>query len=133
MRRLALVVSLLALVIAGLVGTGRQPFAGAQEGTPARDHSLVGAWLLTISSTGETAGAALPVNQTSLVTFFADGNVIVANAGQLPLLPPPRACSSPPGTATGSRPALIPPVPHSSSWCSIRQAASPAPTRGRWT
>lgn len=36
----------------------------------------------------QAPGAPLPSELTSLITYFADGNVLVANAGQLPPLPP---------------------------------------------
>ncbi len=88
MRRLSILTSVLILAFIGLFSTSQQSVIRAQDGTPTADHSLVGAWLVTISSTGENAGAVLPAQQTSLVSFFADGNLLVANAGQLPLLPP---------------------------------------------
>lgn len=88
MRRNLVLVAVLAVTIAGLLGTASRPAAEARQSTPSSGASLIGAWQLAISLTEESPNAALPANQTSLITLFADGNVILANAGQLPLLPP---------------------------------------------
>jgi len=85
MRRMSVVVSVIALV--SLLMVSGVPTARAQEGATA-GHPLVGSWLVVISFEGRDPGAPLPLKLTSLVTFFADGNVLVANAGQLSPLPP---------------------------------------------
>lgn len=71
-----------------LVAFGRLPATEAQTGTPVPDrHPLVGSWsvVLTFAGSTGTGGPELP----SLVTYTADGSVLVANAGQLPSSLPP--------------------------------------------
>lgn len=88
MRRTSILVSAAALVLLGLLAVGRLPATHAQEVVGTADHPLVGSWLVSITLEDQEPGAALPSNLTSLVTYFADGNVLVANAGQLTPLPP---------------------------------------------
>lgn len=79
--------AVLAAATSGLLSTDSQPSSASRQ-VPTSDVSLVGTSQLTTSSTGQSPGSALPARQTSLITLFSDGNVIMANAGQLPLLPP---------------------------------------------
>lgn len=81
-----MVVSVVALL--GLLTVGSVPITGAQEEVSDAGHPLVGSWLVVISLEGQDPGVPLPSALTSLIMFFADGNVLVANAGQLSLLPP---------------------------------------------
>lgn len=75
-----------ALVVGGAGGFGllagaRAVTAQDQDGGPA--HPIVGSWLVTVNF-AEPAGIAL----TNLVTYGADGNVLVANGGEVPGIPP---------------------------------------------
>lgn len=76
-------------LVAGAAAGAVAMFAGArslaaQEGAGATTaHPLVGAWFVAVTYETE-APAAL----TNLATFTADGNLLVANAGQLPNVPP---------------------------------------------
>lgn len=88
MRRTSIVVSAAALVLVGLLAGGRLPMTHAQGDAGAAGHPLVGSWLVSITVEDQEPGAALPASVPSLVTYFADGNVLVANAGQLTPLPP---------------------------------------------
>lgn len=88
MRRISILVSVVALVIAGSLAVGRLPTTRAQQQPATAGHPLVGSWLVSVSVEGRAPGAGLPSDVTSLVTYFGDGNVLVANAGQLPPLPP---------------------------------------------
>lgn len=83
--------TIVGVALVGLLAGGHLPPARAQQnqGTPvAQTHPLVGAWLVTLSVAGQSPGAPTPATLTSMVTYYADGNVLLANAGQLPLLPP---------------------------------------------
>jgi hypothetical protein len=83
--------TIIGVALVGLLAGGHLPPARAQQSqsTPvASTHPLVGAWLVTISVAGQSPGAPTPSMLTSLVSYHADGNVLLANAGQLPLLPP---------------------------------------------
>lgn len=88
MHRMSILVSVIALVLAGSLAVPRLPMARAQEQPSTAGHPLVGSWLVSVSVEGQAPGAGLPADVNSLVTYFADGNVLVANAGQLPPLPP---------------------------------------------
>lgn len=88
MRRLSMFVATAALVLASLFAMDQLSATRAQGEDATASHPLVGSWLVSVTLEGEEPGAALPASVTSLVTFFADGNVLVANAGQLPPLPP---------------------------------------------
>jgi hypothetical protein len=72
----------LGLAAANGVAVGR-----AQEATPmTANHPLVGSWRLTGEFTDQ--GGSQPIGEVdSLVTFTADGNVLVANPIQLPAVP----------------------------------------------
>lgn len=88
MHRLSILVSVVALVLAGSLAIGHLPVSRAQEQPSTSGHPLVGSWLVNVSVEDQAPGAGLPSDVSSLVTYFADGNVLVANAGQLPPLPP---------------------------------------------
>ena len=103
MFRLLVALSLLGAVVAALAGAGRSSGTRAQDGTPAAaGHPLVGSWEVVIDFEG--AGAPELI---SLVTYTTDGVVLVANAGQLPGLPPASGLFFTEGhgawTATGER------------------------------
>ncbi len=84
MPRLLVSLSLLIAVVVGLAGTGRLPNTGAQVATPGpAGHPLVGSWEVVIAFEGDLAPELV-----SLITYTSDGAVLVANAGQLPGLPP---------------------------------------------
>lgn len=87
MRRSSLLLSLVMLVLVGQVAAGRPSSAHTDEGAM-MDHPLVGSWLVAVTLESQDPGAPLPSELTSLVTYFSDGNVLVANAGHLPPLPP---------------------------------------------
>jgi hypothetical protein len=81
MGRRAIGVVVLVVAVAGLFGMGQRAELSAQEATPmASGHPLVGSWNVTIAFEG-TSTVKLP----SLITYTAEGTVLVANAGQLPL------------------------------------------------
>lgn len=85
MPRFAVSVSVLAVVLVGLLAAGGLPGTTAHEGTPAATgHPLVGSWQVTYTFAGQTQP---PVQLISLATYAADGTVVVANAGQLPVVP----------------------------------------------
>lgn len=88
MRRTPLLVSVVAVILVSLFAVGRVGLTGAQEEQSLAAHPLVGSWLVSVTLRDQDPGAALPPELTSLITYFADGNVLVANAGQLPPLPP---------------------------------------------
>jgi hypothetical protein len=88
MRRSLFLAPLVAVVLVSLLAIGRAGLTGAQEEQSLAAHPLVGSWLVSVTLQGQEPGAALPPEVTSLITDFADGNVLVANAGQLPPLPP---------------------------------------------
>jgi hypothetical protein len=88
MRRSPFLVPLVAVVLVSLLVIGRVSLTGAQEEQSLAAHPLMGSWLVSVTLHGQEPGAALPPEVTSLITYFADGNVLVANAGQLPPLPP---------------------------------------------
>ena len=84
MRRLALPVSILVVVLLALLAVGGQPGTTAREGTPtAAGHPLVGSWQIRFAF--ETQGGP-PIQLTNLATFSSDGTLVVANGGQLPTL-----------------------------------------------
>jgi hypothetical protein len=75
MRRMPILLSVVAGVLLGLFAAGRAtPGATAQEATPAATagHPLVGAWLLT--------NPAVPEEAPTLVVFHADGTYLQAEA-----------------------------------------------------
>lgn len=88
MRRTSILVFGVAFVLVGFLAAGHLPLAHAQGQPSTSSHPLVGSWLVSVSLEGQAPGTGLPSDVTSLVTYFADGNVLVANAGQLPPLPP---------------------------------------------
>ncbi len=103
MRRLVVPLSIVAVGLVGLAGPGLLADSRAQEATPtASGHPLVGSWEVVFAFE-DGAGFQL----SSLVTYTADGNVLVANAGQLPGLPPASGLFFTEGhgawTATGER------------------------------
>jgi hypothetical protein len=87
MRRIPVVVVVAATLLGGAL-LGGLSVARGQEASPPAIHPLVGSWLVAVTLEGQEPGSGSPPATTSLVTFFADGNVLVANAGQLPSLPP---------------------------------------------
>jgi hypothetical protein len=67
---------------AGVLGAlAAAPVAARTQATGAV-HPIVGSWLTNVEFDGDNTSL------TSLMTFFADGAVMVANAGQFPGLPP---------------------------------------------
>lgn len=88
MRRNSILVTVAAVALIGLLAVGDLSATLAQEDASTTDHPLVGSWLVAVTLEGQEPGAPLPTELTSLVTYFADGNVLVAKAGQLPPLPP---------------------------------------------
>lgn len=88
MRRTSNLVLVAAMVLAGLIGLRHIPIAAAQDEPSTTDHPLVGSWVVLVTLEDQGADAVLPPELASLVTYFADGNVLAANAGQLPPLPP---------------------------------------------
>lgn len=128
MRRTPILVSVIAMILAGLLAVGRLPIAGAQEEPSTAGHPLVGSWLVGVKLEGQAPGAPLPSELTSLITYFADGKVLVANAGQLPPLPPGSGLFFTEGhgqwVATGAPRRK----PASSPSSSTRREVSPAPT-----
>ena len=86
MRRFAMPVWILvAALIVGLVAASGRSGTRAHDGTPAvAGHALVGSWQVTYTFAGQTQP---PVQLISLATYAADGTVVVANAGQLPVVP----------------------------------------------
>ena len=94
MRRFSIVVSVLALVLAGLLAAGPAvPIVSAQDATPdTAGHPLVGSWVVeeTFLPQNAAPGAPAPEPRTQAVaiaTFYADGNALVSfsRAGQPPL------------------------------------------------
>ena len=82
MRRVAVVLSVLAVVVVGLVARGR-PTTTAQDGTPLpAGHPLVGSWSVTVSFDGQP-----PLVLPNLATFTSDGTVVVAAPSILPETP----------------------------------------------
>lgn len=89
MRRTSILVSVIALVVVGSLAVGRLSTTTRAQAQPSMaGHPLVGSWLVSVSLEGQAPGEGLPSDVPSLVTYFADGNVLVANSGQLPPLPP---------------------------------------------
>ena len=81
MRRIVVIISLLA-VVAALVA-GRGPGTDAQQVTPAAGaHPLVGSWEVLVTFEGQG-----PIEVTNLITFTREGSVLAASGGQLPSLP----------------------------------------------
>ena len=103
MHRILVSLSLLGAVVVGLAGIGRLSDSRAQVATPPPSgHPLVGSWEVVIAFEGDLAPELV-----SLVTYTTDGAVLVANAGQLPGLPPASGLFFTEGhgawTATGER------------------------------
>ena len=84
-RRSSIFVTVCAVTFFALLAAPQLPVSRAQD---LAGHGLVGTWLVSVSLEGQGPGAPVSPEVTSLVTYFADGNVLVANAGQIPPLPP---------------------------------------------
>jgi len=82
-NRFVILAATLLLAVGGLLAGGRVHAAAQDETTGMAEHPLVGSWLVTVSFEDVRT-----VPLTSLVTYAADGNVLVANAGRTPYLPP---------------------------------------------
>src|SRR5918994_191283 len=84
-RRSSIFVTVCAVTFFALLAAPQLSVSRAQD---LAGHGLVGTWMVSVSLEGQGPGAPVSPEVTSLVTYFADGNVLVANAGQLPPLPP---------------------------------------------
>lgn len=81
MRRFSVFTSLVAVVLVGLLGLGREGGLRAQEPALA-DHPLVGSWEVGLVVEGQG-----PVELTNLISFGDEGNVLAASGGLLPGVP----------------------------------------------
>lgn len=70
---------------AGAVGVlaGARSVVAQDTTPPPANHPAIGSWLVTFTFEGQPEAEL-----TNLITFTADGNVLAANAGKLPGLPP---------------------------------------------
>ena len=96
MRRVSVLLSVLALVIAGSVALGRAPSnAVAQDATPAAGAGIVGSWRVAVTPDEPAAGRP---PGPSLATFGADGTMLGSGPPVIltpPWAPFPRAIAGP--------------------------------------
>ena len=84
MHRWSVPFSLLAVVLIGMLGASRLATAAAQGETWAASHPVIGSWQVAVTFERQPLA-----EQPSLITYTAEGGMLVANVGQLPSSLPP--------------------------------------------